>query len=407
MQALRSHPAASQPILTALVTACLLLTSVLAAARASASDYAELVALFGEWRDVEQPRLLFGAPDYTPAAVQERFDAMRTLRERLYGLDTSDWPVEQKVDWHLVRAEMNGLDFYVRVLQPWAKDPTFYASIRTAQSDTPAEEAPTIHNPVRLWQYAIWPRTALDEPAPLPAEAEARLAWELRTVKPLLEQARGNLTGNGRDLWVPSSIAFANQERALATLGERLAEAGDDVRAAQREALAATTAFREWLEVEAPKKTGASGVTRDEYTWHLRNVLLVNSTWEGEVQLMQREMARGYAGLKMEEARNASLPPLEPAGSAENFAALQARSITNYMQFMQDRNILTVEPWMDRALRERVFPYSPPAERNFFGQATHRDPRTLWTHFFHYWDLARFAEAPAPFAATRCATTCG
>jgi hypothetical protein len=380
--------------LATLFTALFLLASVLASGRAAASEYAELVALFEEWRQVEQPRLLDGAPDYTPAAVQERHDAMLALRERLYDLDSSGWPVEQKVDWHLVRAEMNGLDFYARVLQPWAKDPTFYASIRTAQSDTPAEEAPTIHNAVRLWQYSIWPRTALDEPAPLSPDAEARLAQELRTVKPLLEQARGNLTGNGRDLWVPSSIAFANQERALQTLGEKLSGAGDDVRAAQREALAATTAFREWLEVEAPKKTGASGVTREEYTWHLRNVLLVNSTWEGEVQLMQREMARGYAGLKMEEVRNASLPPLAPAGSAEDFAELQARSITNYVQFMRDRDILTVESWMDRALRERVFPYSPPEERNFFGQATHRDPRTLWTHFFHYWDLARFEEAP-------------
>jgi hypothetical protein len=49
---------------------------------------------------------------------------------------------------------------------------------------------------------------------------------------------------------------------------------------------------------------------------------------------------------------------------------------------------------MDRALRERVFAYSPPEQRNFFGQATHRDPRTLWTHFYHYWDLTRLDEEP-------------
>jgi hypothetical protein len=247
---------------------------------------------------------------------------------------------------------------------------------------------------VRLWQYSIWPRTALSQPSPLTPDAEQALASELRSIAPLLEQARANLTGNARDLWIPSPISFREQEAALRLLGERLAGAGDDVIDAQREALAATSAFREWLEGEAPKKTGPSGITREEYTWHLRNVLLVNSTWEGEVQLMQREMSRGYAGLRMEEARNRDLPPLEPAADAESFAALQESSITDYMRFIEEHDILSVKPWMDRALRERVFTYSPPEERNFFGQATHRDPRTLWTHFYHYWDLTRLDEEP-------------
>jgi hypothetical protein len=373
----------------------LVLCSLLCASTQSlASGYDELLGLFREWRALEQPALRDGAPDYTPGAVAARHAQMLALRERLLAMDTSAWSVEEKIDWHLVRAEMNALDFYARVLRPWERDPTFYASVRTAQSDTPAEEAPTIHNAVRLWQYSIWPRTALSQPSPLTPDAEQALASELRSIAPLLEQARANLTGNARDLWIPSPISFREQEAALRLLGERLAGAGDDVIDAQREALAATSAFREWLEGEAPKKTGPSGITREEYTWHLRNVLLVNSTWEGEVQLMQREMSRGYAGLRMEEARNRDLPPLEPAADAESFAALQESSITDYMRFIEEHDILSVKPWMDRALRERVFTYSPPEERTFFGQATHRDPRTLWTHFYHYWDLTRLDEEP-------------
>ncbi|MEM6774113.1 MAG: hypothetical protein AAF640_04655 [Pseudomonadota bacterium] len=385
------RPRRGARLLTAPVLALFLLP---VAKIALADDYDDLVSLFDEWRVLEQPAFHEGAPDYRPDAVAERHAGMLSLRERLLAMDTKDWSVEAKIDWHLVRAEMNGLDFYARVLKPWERDPTFYASVRTAQSDTPAEEAPTIHNAVRLWKYSIWPRTALDEISPLTREAERRLATELGTIKPLLEQARGNLIGNTRDLWVPSPISFRNQESALQTLGERLEGAGIEVRDAQAEALAATTAFREWLEAEAEKKTGPSGITREEYTWHLRNVLLVNTTWEGEVQLMQREMSRGYAGLRMEEARNRKLPPLEPAADAESFAALQASSITSYMAFMEEHDILTVTPWMDLALRERVFPFSPPEQRNFFGQATHRDPRTLWTHFYHYWDLMRFDEEP-------------
>ncbi|MEO1078292.1 MAG: hypothetical protein AAFY29_01965 [Pseudomonadota bacterium] len=387
----RPRPRRGAHLLTAPFLALFLMS---AAQFAIADDYDDLVSLFDEWRALEQPDFHEGAPDYRPDTVAQRHVGMLSLRERLLSMDTADWSVEAKIDWHLVRAEMNGLDFYARVLKPWERDPTFYASVRTAQSDTPAEEAPTIHNAVRLWKYSIWPRTALDEPSPLTREAERRLATELGTIKPLLEQARGNLIGNTRDLWVPSPISFRNQESALQTLGERLEGAGIEVRDAQAEALAATTAFREWLEAEAEKKTGQSGITREEYTWHLRNVLLVNTTWEGEVQLMQREMSRGYAGLRMEEARNRKLPPLEPAADAESFAALQASSITSYMAFMEEHDILTVTPWMDLALRQRVFPFSPPEQRNFFGQATHRDPRTLWTHFYHYWDLMRFDEEP-------------
>jgi hypothetical protein len=376
------------------LTAGLLLFFASGSALAASAGYDDMVALFEDWRELDQPALRNGAPDYTPAAVKQRHRGLKALQKRLNAIDTSDWTVEEKIDWHLVRAEMNGLDFYIRVLKPWVRDPAYYASIRTAQSDTPAEEAPTIHNAVRLWRYSIWPRHALSKVEPLTPEAEQQLAAELRTVAPLLEQARGNLVSNTRDLWLPSTISFRNQEKALRQLGEKLEGHGAEVREAQREALAATTAFREWLEVEAPKKTGPSGITREEYTWHLRNVLLVNSSWEDELSMMKREMARGYASLKAEEIANSDLPPLEPVSSAEEFAELQAESIDNYMAFMEENDILTVRPWMDRALRERVFPYNPPEERNFFGQATHRDPRTLWTHFYHYWDLEQMVEAP-------------
>lgn len=372
----------------------LVLMGALAANASASDDYSTLVSLFEEWRELEQPALRNGAPDYTPGAVKQRHSGMKKLRRRLDAINTDDWSVEEKIDWHLVRAEMNGLDFYSRVLKPWVRDPAYYASVRSSQSDTPAEEAPTIHNALRLWEYSIWPRTALSTPSPLDADAERALTAELQTIAPLLEQARGNLKSNTRDLWLPAIISFRNQEATLEKLGEKLDGYGGALRSAQQEALAATTAFREWLEVEAPKKTGPSGITREEYTWHLRNVLLVNSSWEEEVTIMQREMARGYASLQAEEVANRDLPPLEPAGSAEEFADLQEDSIDNYMAFMEDRDILTVRPWMKRALRERVFPYDPPEGRNFFGQATHRDPRTLWTHFYHYWDLEQMREEP-------------
>jgi hypothetical protein len=382
-----------------LIAAAILTGHLGVSARAAqpAASYDTLVALFTEWRQFEAPPLLDGAPDYTPAAMAKKRVGLDDLVRRLAAIDPSGWPVPQQVDYHVVRAELNGLDFNLRVLQPWARDPAYYASVRTAQSDTPAEEGPTIHGAVRLWKYSVWPRTSLSVPAPLTAEAAARLAAELRTVPPLLQQARGNLAGsNARDLWVAGVKTHRNQSATLERLADLTREAGPELQDAIRAAREATDAFADWLERDAPSKTGPSGIGRDHYTWYLQNVLLLPLTWEDEVTIMRRELGRAHASLRLEEHRNRNLPPLDPVANAEEFAALQARSITKYIAFMRDQRILPVKDYYDHALRERVFPFSPEATRNFFGQCTHREPMTLWTHFYHYWDLTMMEREPHP-----------
>ncbi len=357
---------------------------------ASGATYQDLVDLFEEWRAFEPPPLLEGAPDYTFSANEERRAGLRRLQERLRAIDPEGWPVSEQVDYHLVRAEMNGLRFHLDVLRPFARDPAFYASVRTYQSDTPAEEGPTIHGAVRLWEYSIWPRTALDEPEPLSPDALEALTAELRTVPPLLEQARGNLAdSDAGDLWAGGVRAFENQSAALEDLRGRvegIQGEAPDLLAAVDAAREATDDFRAWLEAEAPNRTGPSGIGEEQYTWFLQNVLLLPISWEEEVTIARRELARAHASLRLEENRNRGLPALEPASGPENFARMQERSIEEYLGFIEEEEILTVEPWMERALRERTFEYSPPETRNFFAKATHRDPTTLWTHFYHWWD---------------------
>jgi hypothetical protein len=339
----------------ALLGALLLAGGVIASARQAPAGYQDLVALFAEWRAFEEPALRDGAPDYTPAAMAKQAEALRTWRTRLAAIDASGWPVAQQVDYHLVRAEMNGLDFRLRVLQPWARDPAFYASVRTAESDTPAEEGPTIHRAVRLWKYSVWPRTSLKSQSPLTPDAAKALTAELRIVPPLLDQARGNLAAsNARDLWIGAVRSFRNQSSALGTLATRTADAGADLQQAIAAARKATDAFADWLEREAPSKTGPSGIGREHYTWHLRNVLLVPLSWEDEVTIVRRELARAHASLRLEEHRNRDLPPLEPVESAEDFARLQDDAIKKYLAFMASRQIVPMRDYLERALRERT-----------------------------------------------------
>jgi hypothetical protein len=101
----------------------------------SAGTYDELVALWREWRTLERPALRDGAPDYTAAAVARRHNELKRHQQRLAATDPSGWTREQRIDYALVRAQMNGMDFDLRVLRPWARDPAFYLSVWTEQSD--------------------------------------------------------------------------------------------------------------------------------------------------------------------------------------------------------------------------------------------------------------------------------
>ncbi|MCE2900740.1 MAG: DUF885 family protein [Gemmatimonas sp.] len=376
----------------------------LASQRAPSRTYADLLTLFTTWRTFEEPPRVNGIPDYTPATNTRRLAELRGLQARLAALDTTGWTVAEQVDWHLVRAEMNGMLYHLTVLQPFARDPAYYASVRTEESDTPAEEGPTIHGAIRLWQYGIWPRTVLDTIRLLSADETRRLTADLQTIPTLLAQARVNLAqANARDLWVGGVRSFEEQSEALETLHTRVPARDKALLAAITSARTATDQFAQWLRDESPKRTGPSGIGKAQYTWYLRNVLLVPLTWEDEVTITRRELARAHAALRLEEARNATLPPMKVAANAAEFAALQDTMLPKYLAFWRDKKLITMEPWMDRALRERFMGFSPEPTRNFFAQATHRDPRTLWAHLYHWWDNMRIRVAPHPSPIRRSA----
>jgi len=81
--------------------------------------------------------------DYGAAAIAARAAALPAYRAQLHELDTRGWSAAQIVDYRLIEAEMNGLDFDLRVRQPWARDPSFYATVFGERSDVPEHEGPT------------------------------------------------------------------------------------------------------------------------------------------------------------------------------------------------------------------------------------------------------------------------
>jgi hypothetical protein len=353
-------------------------------AQQSSGDYDELLVLFEDWRKFEQPPLLDGAPDYTQETTARRHQELKTYQQRLNTFDISAWPVAQQVDWHLVRAEMNGMDFNIRVLKSWVRDPAYYTSVWTAQSDTPAHEGPTHHALVELWTYSF----------PLDPVAEAKLAAELRGIPPLLKQAKTNLTGNARELWIAGIANLRDQKTALDELATNTGEGSEELQTAIQNASLATADFVNWLEQQAPSKTGPSGIGKDNYTWQLRNVHLVPLSWEQEVALLQRELDRAVSMLVLEEHHNRNLPPQIPIASPEEYQQRAEQAVIKFTKFLAEEDILPEYDYIEPALRTQMGAFVPAESRNFFYTVSHHELLALWTHWYHWFDLARMESQP-------------
>ena len=146
----------------------------------AADDYAALVDLAQEWRRFEQPSVKLCVPDYAAAAMSAKAAALPAFVSRLKALDARSWTATQRVDHELIEAEMNGLDFDLRVRQPWARDPSFYATVFGERSDVPQHEGVTAQPAIDLFAFEF----------PLSRADQRKLSCLLGAIPALLDQAK-------------------------------------------------------------------------------------------------------------------------------------------------------------------------------------------------------------------------
>jgi hypothetical protein len=365
----------------------------------SVSDHQSLVEVWTKWRQFQPPAIENCVPDYSAAAMSQKAPGLAALQQQLAAIDTSGWSVSQLGDKKLVAAEMSGMDFELRVLKPWARDPSFYASVYGEDSDVPAHEGPSIHPAIDLQSYKY----------PLSTADQKNLTCLLGAIPALLEQAKINLRdSNARDLWLYGSRAFREQSKMLAayaagTLKMRTLEGTKhaDMRGVEHalidaigKARVATDAFRAWIEVEAPKKTGPSGVGKENYDWYAKNVHLVAYGWDEQVTLLRRELNRARASLALEEFRNRNLPQLEPVNDPQAWRAMASAKMQTLVDFLIDNRLVDDQRYFRAAMAEQLGDYTPPQERNFFAHGAARDPSALYSHEYHWIELARRMHEP-------------
>ena len=332
----------------------------------NSSHHLELVSLFKEFRELAEPTLIDGIPDYRDAAMAKQWDSLKELQDRLAIIDISAWPVSQQVDHHIVRAEMNGLDFYHRILQPWVHNPGFY--------DTELIPGfPSRGDGTNVFMIDF----------PLTNDEVAGLQMQLQAVPKVFQQAQKNLTAPARELAI---IAIRTKEKKVLMfqdLAESLEPHHPELVPFAEQALAAVTTYRDWLLETKDEMTFPAGVGKENFNWWMKNVWLYPHTWDEIMNIALREYHRAIAFLKLEENRNREYPELPLVTTEEGHARLWNKAEDYATEFVRQKEIFSVPDYLTPSGPHR--PWVPPAERDgecaeFFEQAERRDPTAQVGH---------------------------
>jgi len=344
-------------------------------------DHDDLVSLFREFREFVKPDVVNGVPDYTAGAMRKQWQKLAIYRKRLAAIDTSSWSISRQVDYHILRAEMNGLDFDYRVLHPWRRDPSFYAVVKTGEPDVPAREGPEIYNVLYMPDYGF----------PLKGRQKKGFHEKIRAVPALLAQAKQNLTEKGKDLWYFGIRQKQWEINVLAGLSGRLMETNPDLVPLVDKARQAVGDFKSWLEEEHRSMPQTSdGIGEVNFNWYMKHVHLAPFNWQEQVEICRRELERSWTALKLEEVRNRDLPPLELADSTEELHNRLKAAMENFVDFLKERNIFTVPDYMHLGTEIGIYtPPENPEKRGFFTIVDYHHCLPLRTHMVHWLEKQR------------------
>jgi len=323
------------------------------------NDYEDLVILFQEFRRIQRPKLINGVPDYTAPAMEQQRRKLNKLRSRLALIDQSGWLIPKRSDYLLVLAEMNGLEFYHRVLRPWARDPGFYIT-------THLGFGPSMHGTLKIPEL------------PISVDSITEFQKKLKAVPKILEQAKGNLTAAAGDLARLAIRAKEKESTIYQNLASDLAKHHPELVADAERAKAACDDFSDWLNENGSRMTADSGIGIENYDWYLKNVQLFPYSWDESLVLSLREYERALAFLKLEENRNRKLSPLLPVKTREEWQHLAQDANKQLLEFLRSEEIFTIPDYLTPREPKAYIPPGP--KRRFFDKARYRDPRPLRAH---------------------------
>ncbi len=284
---------------------------------------------------------MFGSPKdkgggLSAAAVESEFDLLRQFQSRLREFQPEGWPVEQQVDYHLVRAEMNGLEFRHRVLKPWAKDPGHYNEL--------VERLGISAKKGQIETEGCLP------PLPLSDEDCTDMADGLALVRLILEDGRRNLSVDlsavSADMATLAVFMISDSQLSYAALVEALKPHHPELADQAEDALDALGEYVAWLEDSKPRMLAKPGVGKEHYDWLMREVYLFPYTWDEIKLIVELEDNRVCSFQRLEANRNQhdeAVSEIQPVQSALEYKHSVAEAITSVLAFIEEQEIMTLE----------------------------------------------------------------
>ncbi|MFC1950909.1 DUF885 family protein [Chloroflexota bacterium] len=343
----------------------------------TSDKYEDLLSLFKKWREFEKPKVMNGVPDYTAQTMAEQKQLIPDLKKQLSAIDYSSWSIPQQVNYEIVRAEINGLEFNHRVHRPWSRNPLFYTVIQMSEPDVPARESPEIYGVLNVFEYEF----------PLNDRDQEIFKEKLAAIPNILSQAKQNLIEETGDLWLLGILQKKRESANLAKLASNLETGNPELASLARKAQATVDDFAIWLEQKRNGMKAFSGIGIAEYDRYMKEVHLVPYSWHEQLELIERELQRSLASLALEEHRNRKLPPLKLAESLKEVQDRKKKSVAEFMSFLRNEEIFTVPDYMQ--LNDEVRAFIPPERLDFFTHTHYRDPLPLQCHGIHWLEKQR------------------
>ena len=337
-----------------------------------AGSYADLVALYTEFRDWRDDIAIVGElSDSSPwegvenwgdVAVEQRRNQVDEFIARTQDMNVVGWPREQQAEYLAVRAKLEEQNFLLNVSKPWERDPGFYVDrmLGVTFANLPASEAD-----LQIVRQQLRGIPNLVEEAKRNLDNMAADYADLA----LHNLANADGVGNGHPYrevppagvvgWYDDMLARANRQPALR----------DDIIRAR----AAVVDFRDWLIEKRPEITAQAGVGEANFNWYLEHVKLMPYTAHDIVLLGLREFHRLWAMHAIERNRNRNLPELQPAHSAAEYQGRIDETDRRVRAFLVNENFISIPPYIGE-LDTNVPWIVRPQGRNFWEEIQYRDP---------------------------------
>jgi len=347
------------------------------------TNYDDLVSLFQEFRKFRQMDRNEVVLDFSASAMEKQYSEFKTYQDRLNAFDPTGWTVDEQIDFHLVRAEMNGFEFQHRVLKPWAKDPCFYL-----------DQMPSMWRLRRL---------------PLDPDRIPEMKKRFQAVPALFVQAKNNLSnlaGVPGDLAILALKRLDDLSTSLPEIKSRIGEFHPELAAEFDGVLEALAGYKSWIQENQDQMTAMAGVGKENYDWLLKNVYLFPYTWEDCRTIVELEDNRVVTFLKLEENRNRHLPMNKPVTSQEEYKASVADAIDHVMNFLKEEEIFTVQDYLvpgEYFGSWHGFENPWPEHHDYFFNFSHREPLMEETHEMvgHHFDNLRYSRDKRPIRGGR------